>query len=687
MKLKIKKVISTMLLAPSLLIPTALIAAESNNENNKEEKEKTVDKDFENFNDKENQLIEKSIEKYVDFAINELKNKVEKLLDNASLDVLKENLVKIVYYKKLIKYLSSNKAEIIKKPNEYGLEIVFPYVLSQNKNYKNGEIIFEDETYTNIIIGDTEKSNYQSQITGENNQIKTDKESTINTIDWKSLEETTQTYFDELEKKFESVFIDEDDLPQIGKNTKVISPEESLSIDLAVPDGYENWNAYLKTKINKRFINFDLEQNQNFNQQNQEEQEKEQPEIPPIIPQEEIINDPLIDFARENVARLSPYVSYEYFGLHNDNLIGDHIEDSSKYFWFKNPIVTRYEYKVLNILKTDEGYKANVMLVDKNHPTSRTTYITDLKRFENRQISKANELAYKIIQQSFDRFYQALGINDDLYFKNLRSQKLASTVFNMIEGALTVLHNDYFVNALNDFISKQANLLNDNLTIEDELIKKENKEFINEVNGLFLTSLRVLKINGNAYWLYLGNSYQFVFNQLKDYIRSIKENIENNFKNANKNINNYLKAIEVLQEDIIYLKNVGIGSTYSVLKQYNTIIELITKIQNQFINISTLSQEENIDFDNPTKNSDNWLKAYQNLYQSSYFQPDASKKIMISLGAITLLISIIFLIITVILSKLKNVKNNKGKLILSSTILAVAILATVVLLVVGIGVL
>ncbi|MBN0919020.1 MSC_0620 family F1-like ATPase-associated subunit [[Mycoplasma] gypis] len=679
-------------IGPVLATPVlalTFLSADTNVSNNGEENPENPapavsDPEFSTFSSKMDAFIHDSLSEFIDSSISEVNRRINKLLEIEDENFNKQLLVKVLYYKKLAAFFKDNKDAILKNPQQYGFNIVFPRILSDDANYFHGEITYQSQTFDNIIIGNKAPNDYSNQINSENGSITKSQDQTLNTIDWKNLSETGNKYFSQLSGEFEKIFTSPDDLPD--ESVKIINPEKGF-IDIEAPSGFASWNQYLISKISPRFTLFDLQQNQDFNDKHKEEEP--QAEIPPLLPEEKTLEDPIESDVVQNISRLNPYIDWQFLNSSNSDLINP--VNINQHFWFNNPIYTRFEYKVLEVKEESGQLVAKIQLSDRLKPEKINIYKKPVVRFTSVQVAKTTQLAYYIIQKTFKRLYDALGVGSNIELLKLRSNNLANSVYKMIQQAIKLTNNSTFKFNVNAIINNYTSLVgNQNFSsLEDGYNKLKNTNFAHDIDSLFTTALKISLINNAHYWQFLSNAFNNLFYAMKENIISVESYVKENLKNSNHKIENLETALNVLRDDINIFSGIAKTSTFDANAQYNSIIAIINKIHTQFLNIGTITINKDIDFGSDNAEATSYNNAFKELQYNSFLQPDSSKHLLTGSAIAVAILALFFGFVAVMLKVFKNKKinNEKNKIIISSVISITSLVVAIILLVLAIGVL
>ncbi|MES3497072.1 hypothetical protein QMY45_01005 [Mycoplasmoides gallisepticum] len=194
-----------------------------------------------------------------------------------------EKFNKTLYYSQIKAFFAKNQNEIKTNPSKFGLDIVYPYVLSANDEFNKGTIVFNNKTYENKIWGNTDTTNYKKEVTGEGNSITPNadpqKAKVQNTTSDEEGKNVLKTYFNALKQSATSIFLNDSDLPGVGKDYDIngrVTDTNDAGVFSNPPKNFNSWDDYIISKIRPRFIDFDLEQNKDPAEQDQQNQKNNQ---------------------------------------------------------------------------------------------------------------------------------------------------------------------------------------------------------------------------------------------------------------------------------------------------------------------------------------------------------------------------------------------------------------------------
>lgn len=650
--------------------------------------EKKNDPNFDNFDKFVTDEIKTLIPKVIDNAITYVKSKYDQILANKELD-FKVRIQNLLYLKNLLKYFEDNKNNIKDHPTNYGFHIVLPYVISKNKKYNLVNIEFNGQTYKNIKVGYTDPSDYVNAIK-PNGKIEISQKDQINEFSKEIFEKTIKKYSSELIKELKSIIYDSKDVPIIDKDVELKEDSDGRYIT-TLPKGFDNWNTYIASKIKTRFVEFDLKQNQEAEEnQNENTQPTQPPSLPPIVPgdKNEIPGIQDLDNKIQTLPLLAPYISHKYAqqGLLNIKNQFDLLQanERDKIFYFNNPINTRYKYKVISFEYENAKVLKNIKIEisDKNNAALHKQYILDKITFNlDTNWNKLKENQINSVQKTFLKLYKALGVDEKINYDSIRNQFLQNALFNNVNAAtelVSLKNSESFEDLENKRINDNYSLLDNN----NNLLNKLSKYTIYS----FLSSLNSIKINSNSFWLQIPQAFEAIQYQFKEVVKHNQKFILNNLSQINGKNNQLVKLFDINTKNIDKLFALVRQRTFNLENWYSEYIDLIFKIKQTFSLFSVLALNNDIKNDNKFKTE--FIKSYDLV--NKYIEEDTKNKnnIKVTSGISLLVISTIMLVASIILFILngKNRKtNNKSKHLLIAAIivmvLAISLLTTGALLI------
>ncbi|WP_416741733.1 MSC_0620 family F1-like ATPase-associated subunit [Mycoplasma sp. Z331B] len=686
----------TVLSAASTNDPTS----DNNGTDNNSNQGKNLSPDFDQFAKLEKDFQAEKLGKILEQGIKDLHNEANTLLSNTTTTDA-QDILKGMYLKKVAIYLDTHKVAIIKNPRDNGFFIFYPEILANSKAFKSMSLSFDDKTYQQVLIDAKEGSinPYQNLplVSSQISDLKEFSSETLtNTLTKEQFNSKVDDYFKKLASEFDDIFQNSDDIPTF--ETTSIDFNSSGDFNLHAPKEYNSWDDYIKSKYSSRFLKFDLDQN------SKEDQDQDKPPSP-IIPPLPQIEDPAVKSNEiQNIPSLHPIVSaamYDTFkaltNLDAKNAFiakyNKNVEKNSPiYFFFDNNINTRYQYQVTELkLDSNNQLLADVKIQDKVDKNNLRTYSYSVDTLANKQITLATQAANGLIENIFIQLYTALGVNAQIDYQQLVDQELANVLFNMISRAMKNTYKP-------EYKADLSKIIQDNASSVSTLELKANLEskFGADINYFILSSLKNTVINDTYYFALLPNAYLNTYKLISEGIKNKIDLIKVNLKVLNEYYKiDYLdiswinQGLDVLNDDISFLKGLAINNSFNLYSQYLNYTELTSRINKTFRDLYIILHTE------PLTNTIENKKAINQMFNSvwampqiPYTQPAANKTLLYTLGAIFLSFSLILILIASTLGithKRFNIKNTRNKTILMSSLASIFLIIAIILLAIGLG--
>ncbi|MFV8469727.1 MSC_0620 family F1-like ATPase-associated subunit [Mycoplasma sp. Sp48II] len=686
----------TVLSAASTNDPTS----DNNGTDNNSNQGKNLSPDFDQFAKLEKDFQAEKLGKILEQGIKDLHNEANTLLSNTTTTDA-QDILKGMYLKKVAIYLDTHKVAIIKNPRDNGFFIFYPEILANSKAFKSMSLSFDDKTYQQVLIDAKEGSinPYQNLplVSSQISDLKEFSSETLtNTLTKEQFNSKVDDYFKKLASEFDDIFQNSDDIPTF--ETTSIDFNSSGDFNLHAPKEYNSWDDYIKSKYSSRFLKFDLDQN------SKEDQDQDKPPSP-IIPPLPQIEDPAVKSNEiQNIPSLHPIVSaamYDTFkaltNLDAKNAFiakyNKNVEKNSPiYFFFDNNINTRYQYQVTELkLDSNNQLLADVKIQDKVDKNNLRTYSYSVDTLANKQITLATQAANGLIENIFIQLYTALGVNAQIDYQQLVDQELANVLFNMISRAMKNTYKP-------EYKADLSKIIQDNASSVSTLELKANLEskFGADINYFILSSLKNTVINDTYYFALLPNAYLNTYKLISEGIKNKIDLIKVNLKVLNEYYKiDYLdiswinQGLDVLNDDISFLKGLAINNSFNLYSQYLNYTELTSRINKTFRDLYIILHTE------PLTNTIENKKAINQMFNSiwampqiPYTQPAANKTLLYTLGAIFLSFSLILILIASTLGithKRFDIKNTRNKTILMSSLASIFLIIAIILLAIGLG--
>ncbi|MFV8477246.1 MSC_0620 family F1-like ATPase-associated subunit [Mycoplasma sp. Z355B] len=693
-------VTSTLPLSVLSAATTSTPASDNNGSDGTDNQGKNLSPDFDQFAKLEKDFQAEKLGKILDQGIKDLHNEANTLLTNTTTKDA-QDILKGMYLKKVAVYLESHKAAIIKNPRDNGFFTFYPEILANSKAFKSMVLSFDDKTYQQVLIDAKEgSSNPYQNLPLVSSQISDLKEFSneilTNTLTKEQFNSKIDDYFKKLASEFDDIFQNSDDIPTF--ETTSIDFNSSGDFNLHAPKEYNSWDDYIKSKYSSRFLKFDLDQN------SKEDQEQDKPPSP-IIPPLPQIEDPAVKSNEiQSIPSLHPIVSaamYDAFKALNSveakntfiTKYNKNVEKNSPiYFFFDNNINTRYQYLVTE-LKLDSNHEllADVRIQDRVDKNNLRTYSFSIDTLASKQITLATQAANGLIENIFIQLYTSLGVNAQIDYQQLVDQELANVLFNMISRAMKNTYKP-------EYKADLAKIIQENASSVSSLDLKTNLEskFGADINYFVLSSLKNTVINDTYYFALLPNAYLNTYKLIADGIKNKMDLIKANLKVLNEYYKiDYLdiswinQGLDVLNDDISFLKGLAINNSFNLYSQYLDYTQLTARINKTFRDLYIILHTEPLA--NTAENKKTINQMFNSVWampQIPYTQPAANKTLLYTLGAIFLSFSLILILIASTLGithKRFDIKNTRNKTILMSSLASIFLIIAIILLAIGLG--
>lgn len=687
--------------------------------------ERTISPEFDTFVSRVEDRVPLGFATGIDEAIAFFEKESQKAREDKEMD-FKLRIEKILYYQNLISFLKRNKNNYIKDPKSVGANVIFPYVIAKNKVYDVGSITFNNKNFDNVVIGKTKETNY-STILGENDSFKIERDEK-NVTSLPELISAVESYAKAIANEFKKLIFDEkEDLlkidtdvginvgnenepkqPEDAENTSDETPKPKNNLDnvigISAPNGFKTWDEYFINKLSKRFSEFDLEQNQEFLRKIEEnkkptppppeepkgpETEAEPlplpppPPLPPLIPEEELVDTevPLL-----NVTSLVPQVKYTKSLLSKAELVNafnanNNTNKSDEFFYFDNPINTRFNYVVTHLSLESDKVVASVELNDKNAPDAKRTYKANLNIVNDVPTQKFNAVyeaqMLGIRNDLFVKFYKAVGLDEKINYNDLRSKVQQNTLFSMVNFA-NIIYSTDFATKMKEIAKAYANVLT-NANLEQTL-----QEASYRAKYEFLNELGAKRVNDRLFWnaWHEGNNANLTL--LENNIKRNKEPYEQAFSKLNLSANTINNLYYLAKKDNQKLLAKMNAKPFDLLKGYDEMVAMTSKVNEELttisLNLNYVSSQKEEDV---TKAKEAYTQA-QSLLASANTSQNTFMNVF---GGILLALSLIGLITTLVIG-LRYLKNKNKTLFKTMIVLAVvfAIVIVVAIALIAVGI-
>nr|WP_307917312.1 hypothetical protein [Mycoplasmopsis bovis] len=265
-------------------------------------KKKEVSPQFSSFKDKAQNAVDavlkKAVEKVITFTDEELKKiDLSKSQDQSqgNKEGYLEKIEKHVYLKALNK-LFKEKKDTLKTVEDYaklGLPVTFPFIIANDKKYDVGTVKFNGKEYKDIKIGKDKKRDYTEVIEEKNKDSITKLGEEDNVASNPQFEAALNKYTQDLEKSILEMVYNPKEIPKLGKDIFLKDVKFDVKVEgftVKHPQNSNSWEDYITKGIKRKFVDFDLKQNQEFKVI---DETQPSPKVnPPNLP--DITNKPLV---------------------------------------------------------------------------------------------------------------------------------------------------------------------------------------------------------------------------------------------------------------------------------------------------------------------------------------------------------------------------------------------------------
>ncbi|WP_434329201.1 MSC_0620 family F1-like ATPase-associated subunit [Mycoplasma capricolum] len=623
-----------------------------------------------------------------------------------------EKIERKTYLTELKKYFSKENA-LVDNPTDLGFNITFPYIISNLEKLYTATVKFDGKDYSDIKIGSAtdkaqdisskeKKLDYTDVINGEN-KIASDNKAQDNFINSKEFDDAVNNYLKTWKVDVKKMIYQNQDILEFGKDI-FLSPtntNETNSNTTTQVDGYtvhldkkhKSWNEYIKEKISKRFTHFDLEQNQKFKivDEAKPTPTPTKPTLPdptnkPLVP----TNPPSsqITQAVEALPNLEPYINYQFasYDLSNlkSTLSSASEEEKEKYFFFLNPINTRFKYTVDQI---HDNNSVVVRITDQAKSGNSRTYI-----YENVQVGKdwrflmLLEKESKYIEQEFNKLYKALLLDEKINYNSLAHDSLQESVFSLVNAATQIVSSSSFKSLWFE------NIINNYQKIDESDQFGDYTNWANKkAKYLFETLLKAIsasKLNNNPGWYVLVKAFN-----------NVKYDLDQ-LTNDESTYNSHLKRAQEFDLDLKYYDQLYDALEHSILKLSTTANQLTKNLHisswfNKYTNDIKDAREyveilRNLLTGKPISKDSEDYKEFMTNYQKAIDKLNeknqTTNKTAIIIGSILLALGLLFIIINLLILFIKAKKKNKNSkliFIVTSCISTISSVMGIILLILG----
>ncbi|QIN43028.1 hypothetical protein FOY76_01920 [Mycoplasma capricolum subsp. capripneumoniae] len=688
---------------------------------------------FETFNTRRNRekdpsfnTFKETIKEKLKKGIEEVKKEIDSFLDKEIKEIgdLKTPDDKNKYFEKIERktYLTELKKffdkkdsnSFVDKPDEFGFNISFPYIIANLEKLYTATVKFDGKDYSDIKVGKSgdsakdikgsdKKLDYSDVITNDVGKIITDTKAQDNFINSKEFDDVVKGYLATWKNEVKKMIYQKQDILEFGKdiffeptNGNTTTSENTTQVDqykvYLDTKKHKSWSEYIKEKISKRFTHFDLEQNQKFKivDEAKPTPTPTKPTLPdptnkPLVP----TNPPSsqITQAVEALPNLEPYINYQFVSYDlssiGSQLSSSQDEEKDKYFFFLNPINTRFKYTVDSV----NGNSVVVRITDQAKSGNSRTYI-----YENVQVGKdwrflmLLEKESKYIEQEFNKLYKALLLDEKINYNSLAHDSLQESVFSLVNAATQIVSSSSFKSLWFE------NIINNYQKIDESDQLGDYTNWANKkAKYLFETLLKAIsasKLNNNPGWYVLVKAFN-----------NVKYDLDQ-LTNDESTYNSHLKRAQEFDLDLKYYDQLYDALEHSILKLSTTANQLTKNLHisswfNKYTDDIKDAREyveilRNLLTGKPISKDSEDYKEFMTNYQKAIDKLNeknqTTNKTAIIIGSILLALGLLFIITNLLILFIKAKKKNKNSkliFIVTSCISTISSVMGIILLILG----
>ncbi|QDF65022.1 MSC_0620 family F1-like ATPase-associated subunit [Mycoplasma nasistruthionis] len=629
------------------------------------------------------------------------------------------DLVRGFYLNKVVKYLKAHKDQIINNPVESGFLFYYPRTISSNQSFQKVFIKYlpdnPDYYFKNVVSG-SQTDVYAPDNLPEFLKIKpasvetssqdADSNSNIfpNEFTISDISDIVSRYYLALSEQFEEILLNFEDIPKIGEggSTKIVN-KATGRFDLEVPDGYDDWEQYIKDRFALRTLLFDLK----FNSTN--EQVDDNPAIKdPAITQQGI----------DHTADLVPYIStfqFEKFqSLKSADEIATYINaynadakvNSDTYFYFNNLFNTRYQYSVSRLSITEQNeFIADVVVKDKLSESVNRQYRSVVKIKDSKQLTTAWQATTNTLNAVIKQLYESAGVGANLNYKKVSNQQFADAFYDFVNKLTVAAQTE-------DFNTKVSQIVQENSLVASSISGLSNlsntlgQQLIDYLLDI-VSNIEVSK-QINVYQLLVNLETALTTHLISEFkkpeniskvqanIDVVRELYEESSYPAFLLIERTLRFVLKDTEEINKLVNAEILN-YDQYREFQLILKRI-KFMNQSLN--SILTTPTLTYTKDTEDAEvkkqqrqeisKLLDLYWGLPEFQYNPQKTSKAVLTILSTVLMVISALAFVLLgafALLRKRWNIANTKQKVIIGSVFTTVTFVIALILLILGKGLL
>lgn len=684
--MKIKKFLKSKILNAAIICSPLLFLTSAKIQNNKQQQNnpsQQISPLFDTFAEKAKKEVEKGLKKSLDKVISFVNKELDKLkdLNNKPEDNYINKLERKIYFTILKTFFNKHKDDIVLNYKKYGFHSIFPFIISKEKKYHIGKIKFNNKIYTDVKIGNNSELDY-SQVLDKSKDLLIKEKEQNNFLTNEVFTRMIKKYSTEMEKQIIDIVFSDSDIQKIGKDIFLIEGQfddphnSTLKINgfsISKPKDFLTWDDFIISKIKPRYVEFDLKQNEES--KNEEEQKQDPPTTPPNIPplvpnkppKDPITTNPTQ--ISESLLTLEPMVSYKYHSQFQSDLksLFDNSTNKEKeeFFFFINPINTRYKYTVENIdISNNSKFLISVKITDLSKPSLSRKYLIEKENFyylgrQKRQYLWEKQM--KNLGSKFGLFYESLNLDYKINYSKLANDDLQLSLFSMVNLAANIVNDVKFKVEWNAILDDNSNKVNIGNGINDPILNKTS----NQIFEKLLNALCNSKINGQPYWYSIINSFEIVRNDLKAIaiLDNNKKAVIDKFKSFNLGVDRIDKLFQSFDLSLLRLKSISKDWTknFNLEKWFYNYVDNIKNIMEHLQILRVLLDPKKVEV-NTQQHSDliaNYDKALDKINEYK----NNENQLKISLSVIFMFLGLASLITTITIYVLKYRKNiNKNTL-------------------------
>lgn len=664
-------------------------------------KKKEVSPQFSSFKDKAQNAVDavlkKAVEKVITFTDEELKKiDLSKSQDQSqgNKEGYLEKIEKHVYLKALNK-LFKEKKDTLKTVEDYaklGLPVTFPFIIANDKKYDVGTVKFNGKEYKDIKIGKDKKRDYTEVIEEKNKDSITKLGEEDNVASNPQFEAALNKYTQDLEKSILEMVYNPKEIPKLGKDIFLKDVKFDAKVEgftVKHPQNSNSWEDYITKGIKRKFVDFDLKQNQEFKviDETQPSPKVNPPNLPditnkPLVPGKPPTNNETANPLEksETLLYLEPYVNYRYSSNSVSTIANlfrnSNGADKEKIFFFNNPINTRFKYTVNDF---DGSNTFTVKITDTAKQNSSRTYkVPKNKLTYDPRFMFLFQKQSEALSAKFTQLYKALMLDEKIDYSKLAHNELQLSLYGMVNTATKIVTDKKFTKLWDNIIIKYANKISTPKSDDD--FKSEVKSSSQVVIDELIQALSASELNNQPFWSSLVNALTVVESDLKETAnhKETRAKIISKFKTLKLDFKVLDNTFTLLNESLLKLR--ASANNWAKSFQYSKWFDEYTA------NVADV--RENIEFLRdfleptvPSEKSDE-LKKLQDSYKKAINKIKTSRssvnKAYYAIGGTLLIIGLLLTLTNVLIFTIKY-KNKLNKAIKSAFGISISVSAIVAL--------